>query len=711
MALVDQLSVRLGRASDAMAVSGYVLAMASRFSYSRWDGLQKGFDLDADQVMQELTDDLLYHGDVHAALRRMMQQGMKDRNGERVQGLREILERLRESRKDTLDKHNLGGVYDDIAKELREVVETEQAALKDRLEASDGGSPKDPSADSSSPEGTPSSEGSQQMTPDSLAERQFQLDLLPPDLAGQIKSLQAYDFVSPEAKQRFDELVTKLREQMMQNMVDKMTGAMAAQTREGMQAMKDMLSDLNQMLDAKARGEDPGFEAFMEKHGEFFPENPQSLDELLENMAQRMAAMQQMLNSMTPEQRAQMQQLSDQLMEDMDLRWQVDQLGQNLQSMYPQMGWDQRRDFRGQDPLGFGDAMQMMNDLGDLDQLEQLLRGATNPGALAEADIDRVRDLLGDETAESLQKLAELTKMLEDAGLINQKEGRLELTPRAIRKLGANALGELFSKLAKDKLGQHKMHQNGTGHERDFETKPYEWGDPFNLDLHRTIRNGLSRQGGGTPVKLTPEDFEIERTENLTKSATVLMLDLSLSMPMRDNFLPAKKVTLALHSLITSQFPRDYIGIVGFSEVGRILTAQQLPEVSWDFVYGTNMQHGMQLARQLLAKQTGTKQIIMITDGEPTAHVQADGHVFFNYPPVWETVEATLKEVARCTRDGITINTFMLDADRGLKTFVEKLTAMNRGRAFFTSPETLGDYVIVDFLEHKRSLGRTRKGA
>jgi uncharacterized protein with von Willebrand factor type A (vWA) domain len=669
--------------------------MASRFSYSRWDGLQKGFDLDADHLMQQVTDDLLYHGDMHAALRRLMQEGMEDRNGERIQGLREMMEKLRQKRQETLDNHNLGGVYDDIAKELREVVNQERAALDELAkEAQESGD-----------------ERRQEVTQQAVEERQFKLDMLPPDLAGQVKDLQEYDFTSSEAREKFEELLQKLREQLMQNMVDKMTGAMKSQTPEDLKAMKDMMADLNQMLEKRERGEDPGFEAFMEKHGEFFPENPQTLDELLENMAQRMAAMQRMMNSMTPEQRAQMKELSDQLMEDMDLQFQMDQLGQNLQSLYPQMGWGQGYDFRGQDPLGFSDSMQMMNDLGDMDQLEQLMQGVTNPGALAEADIDRVRDLLGDDAARSMEKLAEMAKMLEDAGLINQKEGRLELTPRAIRSLGANALDELFSKLAKDKLGQHQQNRHGVGHEREYETKPYEFGDPFNLDLQRTIRNGLRRQGGGTPVRLVPEDFEIERTENLTRSSTVLMLDLSLSMPMRDNFLPAKKVALALHSLITSQFPRDYMGIVGFSEVARIVKAEQLPEVSWDFVYGTNMHHGFSLARKLLSKQTGTKQIIMITDGEPTAHIEPSGQVFFNYPPVWETVEATLKEVARCTRDGITINTFMLDADRGLKSFVEKISAMNRGRAFFTTPENLGDYVLVDFLEHKKSLGRSRKGA
>jgi uncharacterized protein with von Willebrand factor type A (vWA) domain len=336
------------------------------------------------------------------------------------------------------------------------------------------------------------------------------------------------------------------------------------------------------------------------------------------------------------------------------------------------------------------------------------MRNATNPGALAEADLDKVRDLMGDDAARSLERLAELTQMLKDAGLIDQKEGRLELTPKGLRKIGSNALRDLFNKLTKDKVGQHQIDRLGQGHERTYETKQYEYGDPFNLDLHRTIRNAIRRGGPGTPVSLSPEDFEIERTEHLTKTSTVLMLDLSLSMPMRDNFLPAKKVAMALHSLITSQFPRDYMGLVGFSETAHILTAAQLPEVSWDFAYGTNMQHGFLLARQLLAKQTGTKQIIMITDGEPTAHITPGGDVFFNYPPVPETIEATLREVVRCTKEGIRINTFMLDANSYLKSFIERLTSINRGRAFFTTPETLGDYVLVDFIEHKKQLARGR---
>jgi uncharacterized protein with von Willebrand factor type A (vWA) domain len=671
--------------------------MGSRFTYSRWDGTQKGFDLDAEGLFGELTDDLLYHGDVNAALRRMMQEGMRDRNGDRVQGLRELMEKLRQQRQDTLDQFDLGGVYDEIASELNDIVDEERHAVEQATDAAER------SGD----------ERRANTARDAAAERNFRLDMLPNDLAGKVRELSAYDFESGEAQQRFEQLMEKLKQQLTQQMVDKMSGAMQNMSPRDMARMKDMMASLNDLIEQRQAGAHPddeqqAFEQFMQQFGDFFPENPQNLDELLQQMAQRMAAMQAMMNSMTPEQRAQLQQLSDQLLDDMDLRWQMDQLGRNLQGMFPQEGWGQSYEFQGDEGMGMGQAMQTMQELGDLDQLENLLRNATNPGALAEADMNRVRELMGDDAVNSLEKLAQLTKMLEDSGLIQQKEGKLELTPKGLRKIGNNALRDLFSKLAKDKMGQHQMDNLGQGHERTYETKQYEFGDPFNLDLHRTIRNAIRRNGAQTPVQLTPEDFEIERTEHVTRSSTVLMLDLSMSMPMRDNFLPAKKVAMALHSLITSQFPRDYMGLVGFSETAYELTAAQLPEVSWDFAYGTNMHHGFTLARKMLARQTGTKQIIMITDGEPTAHITPRGDVFFNYPPVQETVEATLREVVRCTRDGIRINTFMLDADYGLRSFIEKLSSINRGRAFFTNHENLGDYVLVDFIEHKKQLARGR---
>ena len=662
------------------------------FQYSKWDGTQVGFDFDADDVFSELTDELLFHGDLNQALQRLLQRGFTDRNGERINGLRDMLERLRERRREMLDRHDLGGPYEDIAERLRQILDEERAGIDSLVDqARQSGDQR-----------------RQEITDEVATEKRMALDLLPPDLAGQVQSLQEYEWTSSQAREQFDELMDELRSQLMQSYFNQMSSAMSDMSPESLQRMKDMFNELNRMLETRAAGGDTErmFQEFMDQFGDMFPGNPQTLDELLEQMAQQMAAMQQLLNSMTPEQRAQLQQLADSLLEDMDLRWQVERLGGNLRSAFPQAGWEQSYDFSGQDPLGFAEAAAVMNQLGDMDRLEQMMSTASNPGALAEVDIDRARELLGDDAARSLEQLARMAKQLQEAGLMDTREGRLELTPRGLRKIGQNALSDLFSRLIKERMGRHVADRVGVGHERNFETKSYEWGDPFNLSIERTVRNAIGRNGSGTPVRLSPDDFEVERTETLTSTSTVLAVDLSLSMPMRGNFLAAKKVAMALHALITSQFPRDYLGLVGFGELARELRAEQLPEVSWDYTYGTNMQHALILARRMLARRQGTKQIIMITDGEPTAHILPGGEPFFNYPPAPETVRVTLDEVVRCTREGITINTFMLDATGYLRTFVEKLTQLNRGRAFYTTPETLGDYVLVDFLEQKRARRR-----
>ena len=657
--------------------------MARRYRYSRWDGTQAGFDLDAEGVLGEIADDLLYHGDLNAALRRALQNGMRTPDGRQLEGLRQLMERIARRRREELERHELSGLGEDIARRLDEVVDLEREGL-DRGDV-------------------PHEEAQQ---------RHQRLDELSPDLAGRFRELSRYDFANPEARRQFEELSDELRRQLLQSQFNRMAQGMADMSPERMAALKDMLAELNTMLAAREAGEEPDFAGFMERHGHFFPGNPQSLDELLEQMARSMAQMQALLSSMSEEQRRQLEELAEELLGDMDLSWQMNDLARHLQAAFPDLGWDRGYDFSGTDPLNLAGAPGLLERLGDLDELEHLLRSAASPAQLAEADLDRARQLLGDDAADSLEQLAKLARMLEEAGLIDQRDGRYELTPKGLRRIGQRALSELFSRLTKDRIGGHKVERAGTGHERANEHKPYEFGDPFALNVEQTIRNALGRQGAGTPVRLSPEDFEVEQMEQLSRSATVLMLDLSLSMPMRDNFLAAKKVAVALHALITSQFPRDFLAIVGFSEVARELRAAQLPEVSWDFVYGTNMQHAFVLARKLLAHESGTRQIIMITDGEPTAHIvtlpDGSSQPFFHYPPVQETIDRTLAEVHRCTREGIRINTFMLDASSGLRRFVERMTQMNRGRAFFTTPETLGDYLLVDFVEQKRRMRRER---
>ena len=416
------------------------------------------------------------------------------------------MERLRRRRRDQLERYDLGGVYEEIAESLREVLDIEREGL-DELAREARESAATPAARRSP------TRSSRSATCSSTCSR--------PTWPGMVQELQKYEFTSSEAREKFDELMDQLRQEMAQSYFNQMSGAMQEMSPEAMQRMKDMLAELNDLLAMKEAGQDtqPAFEQFMERYGDFFPENPQTLDELLEIMAQRMAAMQAMMNSMTPEQRAQLQGLSERCSRTWTCAGRWTSSAATCSSCSRRWAGSGATTSPARTRSGSPRPPQMLNELGDLDQLEQMLRGASAPGALAEVDVDRARELLGDDAARSLEQLSKLAQQLEDAGLINNKEGQLELTPKGLRKIGRNALSDLFSKLAKDKLGRHEMEHRGIGHERTYDTKPYEFGDPFNLHIERTVRNAIRRTGGGTPVRLTPDDFEIEQTEQLVRSS------------------------------------------------------------------------------------------------------------------------------------------------------------------------------------------------
>jgi len=414
--------------------------------------------LDADALLQAMGDELIEHGDPESALRRMLHQGL-DVDGQHLQGIREILERLRRARQERLERDDLGGVYAEIDQALRDVIGEERAAL-DLPDSDDTGAP-----DAETPAQEEARAASQA--------RRDHLDLLEHEnLAGKVRGLQEHDFALAQARERFEALLERLREQLMAQFVEQVSDATQAMTPEDRSRIVEMLAELNRMLEQRSEGHEPDFAGFMERFGDFFPENPATLDELLEVLARRMAAMQQVLNSMTPEQRAQLQELSDQLMEDLNLQWEVSRLGESLREAFPQMGWEDSRQFTGDQPLDLGGAFEAMEELAELEQLEQMLRGASSPGALAEVDIDRVRDLLDDEAAAGLEKLAEMTRLLTEAGLIENTEGSLTLTPRAIRRLGQNALSDLYRRLSRDRSGRHDESRAGLGHERDSRPVP-----------------------------------------------------------------------------------------------------------------------------------------------------------------------------------------------------------------------------------------------
>ena len=642
------------------------------FRYSRWDGTQK-LDLDADQLLSAMADDLLYDGDPWRAMRRMMQQGARMPEGGRMPGLRDLLERLKRQRQERLQRYDLGSSLEDIKKKLDEVMLTEQDTIKQTPDARQRG------------------------------RQQQKFDQIPKEPAGQLRDLQKYDFVSPEARQKFEELLASLRQSMMQPFMQGMQNALKNMSPEDLKRMREMMQDLNRMLRQKADGEEPDFEAFKQKWGQNFP-GVESLDQLIEQMGRQMAAMQSLMQSLSPEQRAQLDQMMrDLMLQDERLEAQMRQLAMNLAEFLPLDEMAQRYPFQGDQEMNLQEAMRLMEEMQQMDELERELRGIRNLEDLDRVKGDKVEQLLGPEAREDLQKLQELTRQLEDAGYLEREGDAMKLTARAIRKIADKALRDVFDVLKRDRIGGHAIQRRGAGGDQTDETKAYEFGDPFLLDLKETVMNAVQRAGGGTPVRLAPQDFEVYRTELRTQAATVVMLDMSRSMLNNGYFLPAKKVALALSALIRGQFPRDALYIVGFSLYARTFTPESLPTLSWsEWNIGTNMHAGFALSRQLLARHKGgNKQILMVTDGEPTAHLE-DGVADFNYPPTRRTVEETLKEVQRCTREGITINTFMLERSPWLVSFVEDMARINHGRAFMSAPERLGEYVVVDFVKSRR---------
>jgi uncharacterized protein with von Willebrand factor type A (vWA) domain len=371
-------------------------------------------------------------------------------------------------------------------------------------------------------------------------------------------------------------------------------------------------------------------------------------------------------------------------------------------------GLGDRFRFGGDEPLGLEGALEQIGRLQALDSLEDALTDVESPADVAGLDRGRVHDLLGDDAVRDLEALDELADRLERAGYLTRQGERLELTPRGSRRIGQKVLDDLFARLRRDAFGGHRIDRAGRGGEREETTKPYEFGDPFHLDLNRTLANALTREEnapGRRPSRaltLEPSDFEVFRTEQLTQTSTVLLVDMSRSMLLRGCFLAAKKVAVALNTLIRTQFPRDYLAVVGFAYYAREIRPESLAELTWHgYEYGTNLQHGLMVARRILARHRAVnREVVVITDGEPTAHFE-DGQVEFSYPPTRRTIQQTLREVQRCTKEGITINTFMLERSRALAEFVALVTRLNRGRAFYATPERLGEYVLVDFVSRR----------
>jgi uncharacterized protein with von Willebrand factor type A (vWA) domain len=658
--------------------------MPSRFQYSRWDGTQNLDAVDADDVLDALSDDLMSYGDLSAALQRLYRWGAGD-----MPGLEQLLRQLRERRERELSRYDLDSTVESIREQLQDVIDTERTGIDRKVDEA----PQE-----------------RRKLMERLAkQRRNQLDRMPDDLGGRMKTLRQYEFMDEEAREKFDRLLQQLQEQMLNQMFQGLKQSIQSMTNEDLGMVREMVRDLNRMLEQRRQGLDTSasFRDFMEKYGRMFPPGIETLDQLLEHLQRQMAQMQSLMQSLSPQARDELRRMMDELLQDDSLRLELARLGAMMQQLMPPSELTERYPFFGDEPLSLQEAMGLMDRLQQMDRLEsQLERGSFR---LDDVDRSLVEQTLGPEARQQLDRMRQMTEVLEKAGYIEKRDRRMELTPRGMRRIGQGALREIFDQLKKSRLGQHQMRSTGQGIDAGDEIKQYEYGDPFLLDLNETLFNSLQRQGRGLPVKIEPADFAVRRTEHNTQASTVLMIDMSRSMFLRGCFLAAKKVAIALDSLIRSQFPRDSLYVVGFSNYALELKPQSLPAITLnDYVYGTNMQHGFQVARSLLARHRGNKQVIMVTDGEPTAHLDENGRTYFAYPPTFRTIQETLREVRRCTRDRIVINTFMLERGPYLTEFVNQMTRINKGRAFFVSPERLGEYILVDYVSGKQRRQRSR---
>jgi uncharacterized protein with von Willebrand factor type A (vWA) domain len=600
------------------------------------------------------------------ALQRLLRRGMQGRFSG-MDALRRRLRQMREQEEEALD---LRGPLEEVREKLQEILDRERSTLSFRAE-------------------------------EAARMREAFLDALPPDAPGQIRELQEYRFVDPEAQAAFDELMASLREQVVGAYFRSMAEGMSNISAEQLQRFRDMLAELNEMIERRDRGEPYDFDGFMRRYGDLFPDNPKTLDELLENMARRMAAMSRLMASLSAEQRAELRALADQVMQDMDLAFEVDRLGANLADAFPDMPWNEPAYGDGDEAMPLSATVDAMERLHDYEDLDRAMRGDYPGASLDDVDEEALRRRLGEPAARDLRRLKEIERALERAGLVTRREGRLEVTPRGARKLGERALVQVFEHLKRDREGTHDARDAGGLAEPTGATRPWRFGDSGQIAVQRTVFNAVVRSSPGGPVRLVPDDFELVEAEQRTEAATALLLDLSFSMPLRGHFTHAKRMALALHALIEGRYPHDTLYLIGFSDFARRLEPEDLTAPGFERVYGTNMQHAFLLAGRLLAQHPrAARQVIMVTDGEPTAHLE-DEEAFFAWPPVPKTIHLTLAEAMRLARSGVTLNVFMLEESPGLIGFMERLGKLTSGRVFLMDDERLGDFVVRDYVSRR----------
>ncbi len=649
-----------------------------RFRYGAWSGgadpLTPPYDLR--KVLDEIGQEVLAGGSLREALRDLVRRGLDGRRG-----LDDLQARLRRLQRQARRRGDLGGTLDQVRSALDQAL----AAEEETLAGIDGDEAR-------------------------LAE--LDLATVPDDVAGAIRALDSYDWRSPEARATFEQIKEMLQHEVLDAQFAGMKRMLEDGDPETMQQIKDMLSDLNELLAAHARREDTAdrFRDFMDRHGDLFPEQPEDVDELIDSLARRQAAADRMMSSLRPEQREQLAQLMSETLADPDLASQMAQLSDNLRALRPGMDRGPVQ-MGGGEQLGYSAAVEAVAELADLEALSDQLEEASYGSPLDDVDVDTLERHLGGEAAADLRALRELERELERQGFVSADNDGLRLTPRAVRRLGETALRKVFAQIDAAGSGDHDDRRSGSADEPTGLTRPWAFGDDLPIDTVRTVSNalrrasvpaGTARPGGLLVDGLDVDDFEVVETERRTGAAVALCVDLSYSMVHEGRWGPMKQTALALGHLVQTRFRQDALQIIGFNLMAQPLTTVQLAGVDPDYVQGTNLQHALMLAARHLRRHPDAEPVVLVvTDGEPTAHLRRDGSPTFTWPTTPATIRATVSQVDELVRWGATINLFMLGEDEGLARFVDAVARRAGGRVFTPDIGRLGEYVVADYLRSR----------
>ncbi|QQW32653.1 vWA domain-containing protein [Mycobacterium marinum] len=638
--------------------------------------------VDLREALEQIGQDVMAGTSPRRALSELLRRGTKS-----MPGADRLASEANRRRRELLRRNNLDGTVQEIKKLLDEAVLAERKELARALD-------------------------------DDARFSELQLEALPPSPAKAVQELSEYDWRSGEAREKYDQIKDLLGRELLDQRFAGMKQALEGATDEDRQRVNEMLDDLNNLLDKHARGQDTqqDFQDFMDKHGEFFPENPSNVEELLDSLAKRAAAAQRFRNSLSQEQRDELDALAQQAFGSPSLMQALNRLDAHLQEARPGEDWTGQQQFSGDNPFGMGEGTQALADIAELEQLAEQLSQAYPGATMDDVDLDALARQLGDQAAIDARTLAELERALVNQGFFDRgSDGQWRLSPKAMRRLGETALRDVVQQLS-GRRGERDHRRAGAAGELTGATRPWQFGDTEPWHISRTLTNAVLRQagtappgGGAGPIRITVDDVEVSETETRTQAAVALLVDTSFSMVMENRWLPMKRTALALNHLVCTRFRSDALQIIAFGRYARTVTAAELTGLEGVYEQGTNLHHALALAGRHLRRHPNAQPVVLVvTDGEPTAHLEdfsgegAGSAVFFDYPPHPRTIAHTVRGFDDMARLGAQITIFRLGSDRGLARFIDQVARRVEGRVVEPDLDGLGAAVVGDYLRSRR---------